>query len=341
MAVDRPDAHSLPAAHALHLAELVARWAVTADELFAGLDLRPEGLAEPGARIPLATVVALVERARALTREPALGLHIGLQMRASVYGFLGFAAMSASTVREALDLAIRFAPTVTGALALRLERDGDRAVVVIEERADFGPARDVVVLAVVMGVWQIGNALAGRELDGRVELALPTPAYAQRLAQLAPAAAGRARFGASAHRMILDAATLDAPLLLADATALRLARDQCERALAAISGDPALVARVRSLLPREPAGFRSLDEVAAALARSPRTLKRQLAAHGVAFTDLLLDAQRERALPLLRATELSIEQVAERVGYSDVANFTRAFRRWTGTTPGAFRRARG
>lgn len=330
---------SLPAVHALHLAALVRRWGISSAELFGPLGLREESLAEPDARLPIATVVVLVERARALTREPALGVHVGLQMRASVYGFLGFAAMSASTLREALALAIRFAPTVTDALALRLEADGDGAALVIEECADFSTARDVVVLALVLGLWQIGNALAGRELDGRVELALPLPDYAPRLAQLVPGAVPRARFGAPAHRMLLAAATLDAPLVMADPAALRLAREQCERALASLgAGD--LVARVRAALPMGARGFRSLGEVAVALRVSPRTLKRRLAERGTAFSALLAEARRERALPLLRGGELSLEQVAERLGYSDVANFTRAFRQWTGTTPGAFRRAR-
>jgi len=43
----------------------------------------------------------------------------------------------------------------------------------------------------------------------------------------------------------------------------------------------------------------------------------------------------------LRGTQLSLERVAERLGYSDLANFTRSFRRWTGVPPGVFRAARG
>jgi AraC-like DNA-binding protein len=72
---------------------------------------------------------------------------------------------------------------------------------------------------------------------------------------------------------------------------------------------------------------------------SPRTLKRKLADLGTGFSELLEEQQRERALMLLRSEQLSLEDVAARVGYSDVANFTRAFRRWTGLTPGAYRRA--
>jgi AraC-like DNA-binding protein len=58
---------------------------------------------------------------------------------------------------------------------------------------------------------------------------------------------------------------------------------------------------------------------------------------GTSYFELLDAARKERALLLLRDAELTLEQVAERVGYSELSNFTRAFKRWTGTTPKRFR----
>jgi AraC-like DNA-binding protein len=89
---------------------------------------------------------------------------------------------------------------------------------------------------------------------------------------------------------------------------------------------------------RNDAGFLSLDETARALGLSARTLKRRLDEEGTSFSAILDEQRRARALLLLRSPELSVDTIAERVGYSDIANFTRAFRRWTGTTPTAFRR---
>jgi AraC-like DNA-binding protein len=92
--------------------------------------------------------------------------------------------------------------------------------------------------------------------------------------------------------------------------------------------------------PRREVSAVSLDETARALGLSSRTLKRRLADEGTDFSTILDDQRRQRALLLLRSADLSVEDVAARVGYSDVANFTRAFRRWAGTTPTAYRRAR-
>lgn len=325
--------HSLPAAHALHVAELVERWGVAQDRLLGELGLSAEALAEPDARLPIPACVRLVERARALTGERALGIHLGMQMRASAHGYLGFAAMSAATVREALELAMRFSPTRTTALELRLHVDGDAAALVIDERADFGPARDFVLAALVVGIWQIGNALTGQALTGTADFAFPALEYFAPFQRFA-----RMRFSQPVNRLVFDASVLDLPLVLSDRVATRLAREQCERELGALRPEARLAARVRALLADGDRGFRSLEEVAARMHLSPRTLKRRLALQGVAFSTLLEEEQRDRALLLLRSPELSLDEIADRLGYSDVANFTRAFRRWTGTTPAAYRR---
>jgi AraC-like DNA-binding protein len=69
-----------------------------------------------------------------------------------------------------------------------------------------------------------------------------------------------------------------------------------------------------------------------------RTLKRRLADQGTSFSALLDEVRRDRATLLLRAGELSVDEIGARLGYSDPANFARAFRRWTGSSPRAFRR---
>jgi AraC-like DNA-binding protein len=326
--------HTMPGVHALHLVELVARWRVTPAELLAGSGVTEASLSDPATRLPLLTFERLIERARTLTGEPGLGFHLGLSMRISAHGHLGFAAMTATTLREALEVAARFAPTRSTAIDLRFEIDGDHAFVVIEEKGAFGSARDVIITSLVVGIWQIGNALTGQSLRGGVDLAFPEPSYFARFASLAP---GPVRFDQPRHQLVFDKKILELPLVLSDPAAQRLAREQCERELEAIGPRGAVVASVRANLPREDGGFYPLPRIAKKMHMSVRTLKRKLEADGTTFSELLEEQRRGKAVLLLRRDDLAIEEIADRLGYSDAANFTRAFRRWTGTTPKAFR----
>lgn len=328
------DEPSIPAVQALHLAELVRRWGVSPAALLRGIDLDEGELTDPNRRLTVGVLVPLVERARALTGEPGLGVYFGLRMQVASHGYLGFAAMTASTVGEALDLAVRFAPMLTTAFSLRLTRSGRNAALVLDEEADLGPARDAVLLALLVGIWRIGCTLTGRELGGHADLAIPEPPYFSRFRPIAP----NVRFAQARNELVFDASALAFPLSTADPAALQLARDQCERAIQALGFEGRLVGRARAAIPKAGGGFRTLDEVAGKLGVSGRTLKRKLAIGGTSYSALLDEARLERARELLRADRRSIEEIAESLGYSDVANFTRAFRRWTGSTPAAERK---
>jgi len=104
-------------------------------------------------------------------------------------------------------------------------------------------------------------------------------------------------------------------------------------------GDGGLLAQVRSiLLSRLDEGRPSVKQVALEIRVGPRTLQRKLRARGTSFRRLLAATYRMQAARELVNPSLTVAEVASRLGFSDPGNFSRAFRRWTGTSPGAFRR---
>ncbi len=327
--------YTVPAGLLLQVVELSKHWGVTPAELLAGESLEASELAEPQARLSFETYLSVIARARALTGEPGLGFCWGLRMRLSAYGYLGFAAMSAPTLRGAIDLIVQFTPLISTATGLRLDIDGPTSVLTLVENADFGSVRDVVVLARLTGLWRIAQLITGRELEARAEIAFPEPRYHARFAHMLP----NVRYGQGQTRAFLKTASLDTPLVMADEAALVLARKQCELQLEALSSGGRLVRSVRRLLWDREGGVRSPREVAKAVHMSPRTLRRKLALHGSSLSSLLGAERRDRAVSLLRSSELSIEEMSELLGYGSVQNFTRAFRQWTGETPAAFRRS--
>ena len=330
--------HYFRVAHVIHLIDVVKRWDVRGEDLLAGSGVTAAMLEDPRATLPVPTMVRLLERARTLTREPALGAYIGLHTRATLYGSLGFAVLSAATIREAIDVSLRFGPIVTTALTVRFREDKRTASLIVDEHADFGSVRDIVVMTTLVALRQVSVSLTSRELTtSTAEFSFPEPDYASRLGITGL----RMRFGRPVHQLTFDARSLDLPYTMPSPSAFKLAGEQCQRELDALGLGGDVVAQVRGLIAHPERGARTLEQVAEALHRSPRTLKRQLGAQGASFSGLRDAELRERAMVLLRAPELSLADVASRLGYSNVTNFERAFFRWTATTPATCRRTMG
>jgi AraC-like DNA-binding protein len=326
---------SFPAAFVLLLLDVANHAGVPAEVVLSNNDVTREALADPRARVALHAFIRLVERTRALIRDPALGITLGLQTRATLYGSVGFATLSAPTLRTALELAVRYCAIVTDAIALRFREDDRVAELVIEEPADLGPARDVVLFWFLVGIWQVGRSMTGRRGTARLDLTIPEPEYIARFQSLIPAA----RFGQSRNRLAFDASRLDDAYLLHDASALKVAVELCEKQKDAMGLRGTVAGLVRDLLTRSAGAFPSMEEMAVRLRLSPRTLKRRLADEGMSYRDLIDAERRERALLLLRSPESASSEVAGRLGYANVANFERAFRRWTDMTPAEYRRS--
>jgi AraC-like DNA-binding protein len=180
----------------------------------------------------------------------------------------------------------------------------------------------------------MGISLMGRTPDVSIDFQFPRPRYFDRFEHALPPT----RFDQPTNQMVLkDLAWLEAPVSMADAASNRLARDRCDELLQSMGLDGRLAPKVRALLNRPDAATPPLKDVARALRLSPRTFRRRLEGEGVSFSALVDVERMRKSLLLLRSQELTIEQISERLGYENVANFTRAFRRWTGKTPSAYR----
>ncbi len=96
---------------------------------------------------------------------------------------------------------------------------------------------------------------------------------------------------------------------------------------------------VRSKLFRESGRFPTLSDVAAELDVHPRTLRRALTEEGTPFRALLNEARSKLAVDLQCNVGLTVEEVSNRLGYTDASTFCHAFKRWHGVPPSAYPRA--
>lgn len=330
-----PLQRTLPASYLLLLIETVKRWQISAAQLLDGTGVREDNLRDPMARLDQRIFDQILKRALTLTEEPGLGFFLGQQMKLSSHGFIGLAALTAHNVGEALEIAQRYMTLRFSAISLRLEVERDTALLYLDQVSPDYFIGEVAVFALLTGFAHMGNTATGKQLTGIADTRFAKPDYYDRFADWV---AGEVRFNQPWNRLIFPASYLQLPLVMADPEAAQLARAQCEQELAQLAERSGFAWQVRQLLPDANGSFRTVEQVAELLHVSERTLKRQLEKQGTTYSELLEDLRHQRALQLLAQRDLSIDRIAELLGYSDVANFTRAFKRWTGQTPSQHRK---
>lgn len=292
-------------------------------------------LASASVQVDAAQFAALIDDAYALTGQPALGLLVGQRLVVASHGMVGFAAMSSRTVREGLELIARFTRLRTSMFSMVIERAASGIRVRFEENRPLGALARPVLEAIVFSVAnELGPFSGGACRVHRVAFSFEAPEYAALARKLFGC---EVDYGASWTGLEVPPEGLDAPLTTADPEALMATARICERELEEVMASASMRSRVRQLLLNEEGRFPSLSSTARVLRLSPRTLHRRLDAEGTSFGAVLDDVRHALAVEHLRAGRLSVKEVALRLGYTDVANFRRAFKRWEDVPPSAFR----
>jgi AraC-like DNA-binding protein len=332
----RASAHtSLPVAYPRLVLEIAAEYGITPEAVLGGTGLRYEQFEAAEFRISSRQAAQMVHNAIQLTGNPALGLEFGLRTRPTAHGFLGYAAMSSSTLREAMLVVGRYYHMRARDVSLSFSVQGDQAVVEASETHTLGPLRQLFYECLMIGFARDGGALLGQEwLASEIWFDWPEPPYfAAYRSRLPPV-----RFSMPAIQLRFPAKELDRRLQMADPLAARQALAQVQREAALSGGDLIdIVGRVRAELVPGAEGYPGLEVVSARLFMSSRTLKRRLQARGASYQRLLEEARRRDALRLLQSPDMELQQIAAVLGYRDPPSFTRAFRRWTGQAPSTAR----
>lgn len=284
--------------------------------------------------LPAPRFIAAVRDAVVDSGEPALGLLLGERLAVNAHGVVGHAVLHSTTLGQALDTVVRYAALRMPLLAFDAERDDAHWTLRLRETLPLGAARGPILDATLLAIHRLlGALLLGASPVDRVHLPHPLGndrALAAALFDLEPVE------NADHASLRVPAARLAEPLPLADPDAFALADRQCRDELARRDHAGTLTERLRSRLAGPLIARADARVCARLLAMSPRSLDRRLAAEGTRFRAVVDAARRERAAELL-AAGVRLDDVAHALGYSDAANFRRAFRRWTGATPSAWR----
>ena len=278
----------------------------------------------------------IVENALHLTQDPLLGIKHGQGLSISSHGFVGFAAMAADDLGQALSLAIRYARTRTLLADIRFHKEDDSAVIQISRLAAMPDTFPFVVENIISSFLGVARFLINSDepLSAVVKLsysAKADPIEYERLLGVP------VLFDQPYNQICLPEFLLDSPVSTANATSRGLAESECEKLLAQLDQGQDLVTQIRHQLVKINS-FPTLPVIAHIMNSSPRTINRQLAQLNTTYQHILDEARREKAIDLLINSKTSIENIATQLGYNDPSNFGRAFRRWLGKSPRAYRK---
>lgn len=305
---------------------------VRAEALLSGSGIRLADLEHADFRI--STSQDLRVCANGLEHCPELGLELGRRMHVSSYGPIGYTLLSAATLGDALRLALEFPALLGTYFELSLEHDGDTVWLCADGYRDLAELEVFNVEFCLASLKLICDDLLGQHLPlNGAQFRHPAPAYAMHYQSSFPT---ELQFDAERCAFGFAASWLQQRLPLADPVTHRDMLERCRQLNREFVCRQSLVTRSRLLLAAQIDTPPSLEQLAAQLHCSSRSLRRRLSDAGSSYQSLLDELRFARARQLLES-ELPIYRIAEAMGYSETASFRHAFQRWSGQPPSRFR----
>ena len=289
-------------------------------------------------RISIRDSWQIIEAVRQLTNDDTIGFTLGLSMPLTSHGPLAYAAMCASTPRQAVNILEKFWHLRQRGVSFhRKEAEADICFELTPDLPLPQAFRDVMFSSTLTAVLRAMEFVMPTSNRKEIRLQGPEPAGFHNVAASLPSV--HFKQPRAALCISNDPPWMDRPLPTANAEAFEIAVAQCERE-AALYQDHRIVRQVRSALVASPEGYPSMEALAEQLNLSPRTLRRHLNQEGQSYQQLLEEARSRDCEELLATSDMSLQKISEMLGYSEPANFTRAFRRWKGISPSQWRRTR-
>lgn len=298
-----------------------------------GLDLAR--LDVPGARFPDEIMTAVVDEMQRRTGDDCIGLAIGKNVRPTTFHALGYAWLASGSLLGALRRLERYDRIVGTADEIEIVDGGDHYAMILRSREPDNPTPDTSVDAFFTAVLEMCRWISmtdPKPLEVHV-----THAGNRREGDYSSAFGAPVRFGAPDNRIVFERMQVEAATPGANDELARISDRLSEDYLTTL--DPASVTReVRNLLMQMlPSGDASQERIAGTLNRSCSSLQRDLRAEGTSFRDVREKTRKSLATEYVRRSDMSLQEVAFLLGFSDQSNFSRAFRRWTGQSPKSWR----
>jgi AraC-like DNA-binding protein len=336
MADPRYDEAIFPTDLLLALAQIAPERGVDPVRLCRGLGFSVEDLTKPATRVSYRQASLMIQRSLAAISDPALGLTLGARGTLGSMGLIGHAMAMCKTLGDAMALGLQNL-VLTGAVGYNIELRGDGPLIWMELEHRF-PDPDIqafITEEAFSSSHTYARALTGGALRmTQVDFVHADSGYAAFAREVFGAPVN---FGCKHNRFVIEAKWLMHAVPTHHPLGLTQALEMLEVYKRKEQAKDDLCSAVELAAYKTLTRGISLEEIAQELNMSGRTLRRRLALSGMSFETLVENVRKTRALSLLTHSDIAVDRVASETGYSDVRNFRRAFKRWTGVSPSEYR----
>ena len=327
-----------PAAKIAVVIDGLAAEGVSAAAGLQGTAIAPDELRSPTTLVSVNQVIDAYRNALRLSRDPNFAFLTGLRTHVSSYGMYGFAILSSMDFRQTMHFAVRYHQLATPLVKLRFAEEAGRAVWTIDPlphpAVDSRLYRFIVELQFGVHVSLqrdvMGSSFNPTSLQVTFDPSRPEGQYERDFG--CPVA-----FRQPANRFLFDAAWLEGTPQLGNEATYAAVLALCEDLHDRLQHRVGVAGKVRGFLLASLGRHMSLEDVAAHLGAPERTLRRKLDEEGTSFREILDQLRAEVAVKYLRDTQMTIDDIASALGFSETANFRHAFHRWKRASPREFR----
>lgn len=309
---------------------------LNADELLANVGLSSSLLEMPQARVSAKHYGALWRAIAAALDDEFFGQD-SRRMKAGSFAMLCHAVLGCKTLGQALERSLRFYALILDDISGSVERDAQEARIVLHERLAGASQRVFAHELLLMLLYGVSCWLVGRRIPIlRTEFSYAEPVHS---AEYRLMYCADLRFNRSNTLLAFEAAYLDLPVVQNDRSAKEFLRSAPENILLKYKNVSSLAARVRRRLRQcLPGMVPDFEQLAQELGMTPATLRRRLQEEGESYQSIKDQLRRDLAISYLSHSNRSVTDIALELGFAERSAFHRAFRKWTGASPGKFRR---
>jgi AraC-like DNA-binding protein len=314
---------------------------VSPNEALAGIHVSETQLCSPAVRVSANQVIQSYCNAIRLSRSPHFAYQTGLRFHISSYGMYGFAMLSSTDFRRTMAFAVEYHQLAAPLVDVQFSEQDTMAVWAMVPfpfpQVDASLYKFIVELQAGVHLSLHRDFMGPSFRTSELHFTFGRPRGAKRDIEVFDCPV---LYGRSENKMLFDASWLNGTPNLGNAVTYAELLQLCDKLLDELKLNTGMAGRVREIFLGclgQPINF---EQIAGRLKMSSRSLRRRLEQEGTSFRELIDELRAHAAIKYVRDTDMTIEDIAYALGFSDAAAFRHAFRRWTKSAPHEYRRAR-